>query len=242
MNSAAEPKSSLLSRAPGLHVIRIMSQPEQKIRGAVIVACVLLVTMAIVFRAFADRVQHVPLVLSEPLSEFPLEIVDWSGTDEPISEQLLAVAGNDDYLHRYYRHAGQSGWVNLYIAFTGTPGKLLGHRPEVCYVAAGYVQQDNQPGTFKTSGGRDVAFTMNEFYRPGKGSPPIHVMHYYLLDDQLIVHERGFSGLKFRKPNLNRDKGRYAAQVRFSGPDPELVQQAAADLSDQIIAFFLNNK
>ena len=201
-------------------------------------ACFLLIGMGIVFRIFAAKIQHVPMQLQTPLATFPLEVDGWVGRDVPIPDTVLAVADNDDYLHRMYSRSEGGAPVNLYIAFTARPGRMLGHSPEVCYVGAGYLLDDRGRAELRLRDGREIPCVVNRSHQPMPDEAIAYVLHYYLLNDQIITDDRGFRGLKWRKPNFSRETGHFVAQIRFSGPNSDEVLRAAEELSDNIIHFF----
>lgn len=202
-------------------------------------ACFLLIGMGVVFRVFAAKIQHVPVQLQMPLESFPLEVDGWVGQDVPIPDQILAVAGNDDYLHRVYSRSGRQAPVNLYIAFTARPGKMLGHSPEICYVGAGYILDEHRRTELAMHDDQKIPCMLNLFRKPLPDESVCYVLHYYMLDDQnFATDDKDFRALKWRMPNFSQKSGHFVAQIRFSGPDNKEVRKAAEDLSDDIVHFF----
>src|SRR4030042_348318 len=109
-----------------------------------ILAVLLLVCSGITYRALASRLKLVvgtPVELPVPLSAFPKQIGHWAGNDVPISENIQRAAGNDAFLNRLFINKSSNLWANVYIAYTAHPRTMLGHRPQICYVAAGWVPE-----------------------------------------------------------------------------------------------------
>jgi len=92
--------------------------------------------------------------LPVPLSEFPIEFGGWAGEDVPIPRNIQQAAGNDDFLSRMFEHKATGQRVNLYVAYSGRPRTMLGHRPRVCYVSNGWVWESSVESRFVSSGGK----------------------------------------------------------------------------------------
>ena len=89
-----------------------------------------------VYRVWAqklDALSKVKVLPSIPFDQFPMDIDGWSGEDMPISETVLKVAANDDYVHRFYVQKKKRLSGSLYVAYTAEPRRMLGHRPQKCY-------------------------------------------------------------------------------------------------------------
>ena len=54
--------------------------------------------------------------LKRPLQTFPLEIADWHGFDQPLTDRITAAAGVDSYISRFYFQPGGDS-VGLYVGY-----------------------------------------------------------------------------------------------------------------------------
>ena len=85
----------------------------------------------------ATRPEDVPL--REPLSRMPNQLGAWTGREaEPLTPQVLAVLGADEYLNRVYLASG-TGPVSLYIGYyqSQRQGDTI-HSPMNCLPGAGW--------------------------------------------------------------------------------------------------------
>lgn len=179
-----------------------------------------------------------PIVLPVPLREFPVEVGGWAGEDVPRPEYIEQRAGNDDFLNRMFVHKPTGQWVNMYVTYSGRPRTMLGHRPKVCYVANGWVWQSSTKSQFVSSAGRSIPCLIHRFYKPGFGDEGVVVLSFYILNGQVTNSQDGFSGLKWRTPNIAGDPARYVAQVQISSVLENLVRSLARDVTDAVLDFF----
>lgn len=110
-------------------------------RLALVVSCLALVVSGAAFRWFDAAVGAVlsaPIRFDPPLSSLPQVIGEWHGEDVSLSDGVLRIAGNDDYVSRVYRNVVTGESVSLYIGYTAHPRTMLRHRPDVCYPSAGW--------------------------------------------------------------------------------------------------------
>ena len=177
------------------------------------------------------------IVLPVPLSAFPAEIGDWVGENIPIPANIQRVAQNDDFLNRLYVHEATNQWVNVYVAYSGQPRTMLGHCPEVCYVAGGWVHENSGRAQLLSSAGRTIPCLIHHFRKPAPQNDNIVVLNFYVLNGQLTCNERGFSSLGWRSPNIRGTAARYVAQVQISAVLENSVRTAAVDMTDLILDF-----
>ncbi|MEJ5260060.1 MAG: exosortase C-terminal domain/associated protein EpsI [Anaerohalosphaeraceae bacterium] len=180
-------------------------------------ACLLLAVTGLGYRQAAIRLNALaqdPLLPSAPLSTFPYRIEKWEGEDEPLSETVLEVAGNDDYVHRVYRIPGTESFVNFYIAYTSQPRLMLGHRPDRCYVGAGWNLEQIEERQIQTAEGEVIPVLLHTFRKPLPDLTRLIVLNYYLINGQATNDHRVFSGLRWRFPSFSREQIRYVAQIQ----------------------------
>jgi exosortase D (VPLPA-CTERM-specific) len=105
-------------------------------RGLMTAALVsLAVVAAFVLAPAPARVE----VERDPFLLFPRDLGGWSGIPEPLTPDIEAVLGADDYINATYAAPGESGFVNLFAAFYDkqTEGDGI-HSPEVCLPVGGW--------------------------------------------------------------------------------------------------------
>ena len=206
-----------------------------------IFAVLLLVSSGITYRVLASRLKLVvdtPVELPVPLSAFPQKIGNWAGKDVPISKNIVRAARNDAFLNRFFTNEASNQWANVYIAYTAHPRTMLGHRPQICYVAGGWVHEDTKLTNVTTSAGREVPCLLHHFRRPSPETEETMVLNFYIVNGRLTSDERVFSGVGFRTPNINGDPARYVTQVQISSVFENSVRSAARDITEQVLNFF----
>jgi hypothetical protein len=199
-----------------------------------------LLTAGAAYRVMAGRLRLLAenrVVLPLALAAFPVEIGDWRGQEVPIREDVMRVASNDDFLNRLYTRAASSDWVSVYIAYSARPRTMLGHTPQVCYVASGWIHDGMEPAEIITGTGMKVPCFIHRFHKPEPAYEERFVLSFYILNGKLIRSEKGFSGLAWRAPNLGGDPAWYVAQVQISSVLEHPVRLAAADMTELILSF-----
>jgi hypothetical protein len=200
---------------------------------------VLLVSGAI-YRVAASRLELVigsPITLPVPLSEIPTTIGSWKGVDVPISESVQRVAGNDDFINRQYIDDSTGNWASIYVAYSANPRTMVGHRPRKCYVGAGWIHDSTDKIQMTSGFGRLIPCLRHRFHKPAGDIEDIVVVNFYVINGKLASDEEGFSGISWRKPNLNGDPARYVAQIQISSKLENSVQAAANGIVERILDF-----
>ena len=213
---------------------------NSSIRLVWILTVLLLISAGITYRVLASGLKIVidtPIMLPIPLSAFPTEIIDWTGRDVAISQNVQRVAGNDDFINRLYTNKSNNQWANVYIAYCARPRNMLGHRPDVCYVGGGWVHDSTQQSQFISAGGKTVPCLIHRFHRPAPETEETVVLNFYILNGQITADESGFSGVSWRTPNIAGNPARYVAQVQISSVLENSVRKAAEDMTDTVLDF-----
>lgn len=204
-------------------------------------AVALVVFSGLVYRAAAKRLERLllaPISLSVPLSRFPTELADWVGKDVSVPQNILAVAQNDDFLSRLYTNNNTSQWANLYLVYSAHPRLLLGHRPDVCYVGAGWILDGAEPVEVISNSSRNIPGLMYRFSTREPECNELVVFTFYILNGKLVANQKAFSGIGWRSPNVEGNPARYVTQVQISSALENSVLAAVRDLADFIIDFF----
>ena len=202
---------------------------------------ILLIFSGIGYRVLASRLKLVvesPIKLSTPLNAFPMEIADWAGKDVPIPANIQRVTGNDDFLNRLYINKSNNEWANIYIAYTARPRTMLGHRPQVCYPAGGWVHDSTQHSQVISNTGREIPCLIHRFHMPTERYEERIVLNFYIINGRITSDERVFSGISWRTPNIEGDPARYVAQVQISSVMEASTRTAVKDMTDLILDFF----
>jgi len=204
-----------------------------------VIAIVLLVVSGTIYRISASNLKIIgerKISLDVPLSALPLQIRNWTGEDVPIPENIRRVAGTDDYLNRLYTDKISKSWANVYIAYTARPRTMIGHKPQVCYKAGGWIHDGTENSEFTSSLGRHVLCLIHHFHMPGPRTDEIVVLNFYIVNGQITSDESVFSGISWRTPNIAGDPAHYVAQVQISSVAKSMVLQAAELLTDAIMS------
>jgi hypothetical protein len=190
------------------------------------------------YRSLSAKFAWTPVYFKSAISAYPIIVNGWHGEDVAIPDSILRVTGNDDYIFRHYVYQDHKRAVDLYIAFSNRPSTMLGHRPDICYVAGGWILDTMQPYAFTTAMGTSMTSLIHQFHKPHPENMDQYVLNYYILNGQVVSDEKGFTGLSWRRPNISGKLAQYVAQVQISSQSEADVQVAAAELSDMILACF----
>ncbi len=205
-------------------------------------AAVLSLLLAGVFyRSEARRLEaigSIPARLPSPLSALPMVIGNWEGRDIAIPEVVQKVAANDDFVCRLYVNRLTGQWAKLYVGFSGRPRTMIGHKPTVCYVSAGWVWDNSERGEISCRDGSKIPCLIHRFHQPDSTGSEIVVLNFYVINGQINCDERAFSGISWRTPNISGDCARYVAQIQIISTLEAFVFAAAADWALKLVDFF----
>ena len=203
-----------------------------------VLAALLLVGGGVTYRVVGSRLKFVvgtPIMLPISLDCLPREVEHWVGEDVPIPANIQRVAGNDAFVNRLYTNRVSRQWANVYIAYTAHPRTMLGHRPQVCYVAAGWVHDRTEEGTLISNEGREIPCLVHYFHRYAPGREETAVLSFYIVNGQLTCDESVFSGVGWRTPNISGDPAHYVAQVQISSALENSARAAAECIAEPVL-------
>ena len=172
-----------------------------------------------------------------PFEEFPMHFGPWQGYPLTISETVLKVAANDDYLSRVYVDQNRRLQASVYVAYTAEPRRMLGHRPRVCYTGGGWIHDGTQEDTIVTTGQREIPVLIHQFHRPGLDYQQVTVVNYYVVNGTVTSDHTSFSGLRFRRPKVTNGRAAYVAQVQISSSSETAAKILAQELSDEFFRY-----
>jgi len=211
---------------------------------AAALAFVLLIGAGVAYRVAASRLQRIrdnPVALPMPLSTIPMWIEAWTGQEMTIpstTEEYMKENFADDYVSRRYTNAEKGAGADVYVVYCSSyPSGLLGHRPDVCFPAHGWIRDHTTPTEITTCSGQVVKCLSHQFHKSAPAYGQVFILSFYVLNGQITLRERDFSGVFDRTPNISGNPARYVAQVQISSVSENSARLAARDLVDTILTF-----
>ncbi|MBN1507617.1 MAG: exosortase-associated EpsI family protein [Sedimentisphaerales bacterium] len=205
---------------------------------------VLLIGAGIGYRAIASRLRSIrdnPVTLPVPLSAIPIRIDSWVGQEKPLettTDAYMRSTFADDYVSRQYTNTKNRIWADVYVVYCSSyPGGLLGHKPDVCFPAHGWICDHTSPTQVTTRSGQTINCLSHQFHKPAPSYGQVFVLSFYVLNGQITLRERDFSGVFDRTPNISGNPARYVAQVQISSVYEPSARSAACDLVDVILTY-----
>jgi EpsI family protein len=213
---------------------------QKTVKFSAILSCFVLLAAGYAYRKAAVRLDALvkePLLPTIPLSVLPYQIGQWKGEDQPLGEAVLEVAGNDDYINRVYHLADSEYYVNLYVAFTGQPRSMRRHRPEVCYVGAGWILEQTEEQEIQLESGQHLPVQIHYFRKPPPEILRLMVLNYYIVNGNVTRDHHAFSGILWRVPTFSRKQIRYVAQVQVSSVSSTALMSFIPEAAPLILPF-----
>ena len=210
-----------------------------RIYGMTTAGLLLLAAATAFYFYLADRyhaIANTPLLPSKPLNTFPSTIGSWQSKDIPIAETVLKAAGNDDHLSRFYYQPEMQIGASVYVGYTAEPRRMLGHRPQVCYVNNGWIHDFTHPENIRTASNTNLPCLIFRFYKPG-GVEQVFVLNYYIVNGHITTDHKAFDGLSWRCPKQIDGRIQYVAQIQISAPEEQTVRLLAAEIADVIFDY-----
>ena len=211
------------------------------LRVSYFAAAVLLLLTGTVYRVVASYLNVVvktPVKLPVSLSQFPMVTRSWQGIDVPLSENIQRIAGNDDFINRLYTNDKDGMWCNAYITYSARPRYMSGHKPQICYVAAGWIHDSTDESEFVTLKGKLVKCLVHRFHKPSLQKTEIVVFNFYILNGIVTVDDSAFAGISWRSPNISGNPARYVAQIQINSEFEKNAQCWLEENADLIFCFF----
>ena len=150
-----------------------------------LVAAALLAVTAIFLHA---RSRNEVLPMRQPLKAFPQQLGEWSGTDVAISQDVLDVLGQGDFLLRVYQDdSGRNPDVDLFLAYFSSQraGDTI-HSPKNCLPGAGWSPIEASRISISSPG--RAPFLANR-YIIAKGAERQLVLYWYWAHDRAVASE-----------------------------------------------------
>jgi hypothetical protein len=224
-----------------MRIFKHVQQNKALLRSNWLLAVAALLLAGAVYRVAASHLRAIvenPITLPVPLNSFPLRIDGWVGKNVPITETVQRVAGTDDFLNRLYVDKANNQWANVYVAYSARPRNMLGHRPQICYPAGGWIHDSTEQSQVISSAGRTIPCLVHRFHRPGGEHEETVVLNFYIVNGLVTTDESVFTGLGWRTPNIAGNPARYVAQVQISSLLENSVRRAAEEMTHLMLDFF----
>lgn len=211
-------------------------------KGNIILVLAILITVGsgFIYRDFESKYSKNSLdkiVLPVPLVNFARQIGDWEGQDIELSETVQKIAGNDDFVNRLYHNKVQNKSVGFYVAYAGQPRNMLGHRPQNCYVGAGWILEETIETEFKSASGVVIPCLIHSFKKPLPDASRVMVLNYYVLNGVPTNKEAEFNSLSFRMPNIAGEIAHYVAQVQINATVKSNILEFATLTADEVLSY-----
>jgi EpsI family protein len=124
----------------------------------------------------------------KPLSSFPEQLGNWTGTDVEITKDILDVLGQGDFLLRVYHDSAERlPSTDLFIAYF--PSQRAGdtiHSPKNCLPGAGWTPIDSARVNLSVAG--HAPFPANR-YVIAKSDERLLVVYWYWAHDRAVASE-----------------------------------------------------
>jgi EpsI family protein len=206
---------------------------------ASVLAVVVLIAAGLAYRVVASVTANTAISLPVALSNFPVEIGNWTGTEMEIpttTREYMTKNFADDYISRRYFNSLTQNWADLYIVYCASrPGGMLGHQPQVCYPGNGWIADGTEKAKFTILQGRQINCLIHRFHKPAAAYDQTIVLNFFVVNGRLVTSQSSFSGILHRGFNLARNPARYAAQVQISSASESSVMALAKDVTERIL-------
>lgn len=209
-----------------------------------VLAFLLLIGAGIAYRVAASGLQRFrdnPVSLPMPLSMIPLQLYGWAGEENPLdttTDEYMRENFADDYVSRRYRNATVNALADVYVVYCSSyTSGLLGHRPDVCFPAHGWIRDHTTPTEVTTRTGQKIPCLSHQFHKAAPAYGQVFVLSFYVLNGRITLREGDFAGIFDRTPNISGDPAHYVAQVQISSIYERSVELAARDMVDTILTF-----
>jgi hypothetical protein len=196
---------------------KITNSSKMSVLAALVTAGILMIIFGFGYRVVADKlsIDTSSLVIDpEILKEFPIRIGDWTGTEIPLDEKIIKATDTDARISRNYSKLNSQSVVWFYVAFGVKARDLMPHRPEVCYIGAGWTLTEKSSVDLQTENGQVLPVSIIKFKRGTLNYEYMLVLDYYIVDGQYC---RDVSLLRSKVWQGSGSVG-YVAQVQVVTP------------------------
>jgi hypothetical protein len=158
--------------------------PHHRPALAAVVASFVMLLFGWVYRTLATQLEGpltTTVIAPDALEGVPIRIADWVGEDLPLDEAIVTRTNTDTHINRRYSRGLES--VSLYIGCGVRTRDLIMHRPDTCYIGAGWTRTGRSLRELPLCTGSILPCTVFEFSRGALNTTDkIMVLHYYIVD------------------------------------------------------------
>ncbi len=200
-----------------------------------ITAIILMFVFGLSHRILANKLLYsveMPPIDPNALAKFPIQIGSWAGREAPLDEAIIEATDTDAHISRNYMREGGLEGVALYVAFGQRARDLIPHRPEVCYVGAGWTRGHVEPVELLLEDGMKLPCNILQFSRGSLIQNKIMLLNYYIVDGTLS------SDVELLRSKIWKGSGavKYTAQIQITSPisanqDSEMVKKTICDFA-----------
>ena len=135
---------------------------------AAAVAGIIIIIFSTAYHLLAARLEapvNTTSLSPAALERLPLQIGGWTGKEAPLDEVVVRATDTDAYVSRIYSRHNASEYISLYIAYGVRARDLMPHRPEVCYIGAGWTLIDKRTMELPLSDEMELPCNVLQFSR-----------------------------------------------------------------------------
>jgi EpsI family protein len=171
--------------------------------------------------------------LNRPLQTFPMEISDWHGFDQPLTDRITAATGVDSYISRFYFKPGGDS-VSLYVGYykSQQTGETV-HSPKNCLPGTGW--QPMQASEVGLPGPDGRTYPVN-LYIVENEREKLLVLYWYQSHGRIIASEYAAKVyMVIDAIRLNRTDSTLVRVTTKLGSDENKARQLAVSFAEQVI-------
>lgn len=190
---------------------------KKRVISAAIAMIFLMFLFGLSHRILASRLMtsiDMPPIDPNALAEFPMEIGLWTGQEVPLDEAIIEATDTDAHISRNYARKNGSDVVWLYVAFGQRGRDLMPHRPDVCYIGAGWTLESRESVELSLEDEMKLLCTVMQFSRGSLIRNKVMILNYYIVDGKFC------SDVSLLRSQIWRGSGavNYIAQIQIFVP------------------------
>jgi len=167
--------------------MKIENPSPRPVMIAAIAAGFLMLVSSTAYRVLAARLAapvNTTPISPAALELFPLQIGDWTGQEVPLDERIVIETETDAHINRDYSRNNSLEFLRLYVGAGVRVRDLMPHRPEVCYIGAGWTLIDKRSMELPLSDGTELPCNIMQFSRGILTTEKVVVLDYYIVDGE----------------------------------------------------------
>jgi hypothetical protein len=134
-----------------------------------------------------------------------------------LDSSVAATIKAEAYLSRLCVDLSTREEVLLFVTAAGNARAMLGHRPEVCYPATGWITEDSRVMDIAADTG-PLQVRLQTFVSPEAGGRRQLVLSYFIVGGKVTIDEGDFRGLYWRRAGLREETCLPLLQVQVIAP------------------------